>query len=255
MVVGTDQGTPPADQGAFHSAYPPPQLAGHDAVPCKFELVTGKFRILEAFKEVPCLRNCVPQGFYMSFVIPISLYVHARVYTGSRFQTFLKIADLIQNLPRELLQLDAVESALVSPHLLVLHNQVGFLLKRRIYSLSLDGVLRFLSAGDDPFHAEKEMWDWPKVNLPILGMNGLRGRLARLVQAIPSSLQRVGGLFLSVLEEMKARSSLDDSYFVRLVRLFGIFGVVIVLSSVLSNPFGTLATIRHFAHTIDPVCG
>ena len=54
---------------------------------------------------------------------------------------------------------------------------------------------------------------------------------------------------------MKACSSLDDPYFVRLVRLFNILGVVIVLSSVLGNPFGTLATIRYFAHSIDPVCG
>ena len=56
----------------FHVAYPLPQPVAHYAVPCKFELVGGKFRILEAFKEVPRLRNCAPQGFYMSF-IPIAL--------------------------------------------------------------------------------------------------------------------------------------------------------------------------------------
>ena len=92
----------------------------------------------------------------------------------------MKIAGVIENFPSELPQSDTTvvkAVPLVLPYMLVLYDQVRFLLKchPHLFSSSLECVLRLLGVSDDPFHAEKEMWDWPKINLSILGMNSISG--------------------------------------------------------------------------------
>jgi hypothetical protein len=53
---------------------------------------------------------------------------------------------------------------------------------------------------------------------------------------------------------MAARSSLDDYYFLRHVGLFVVVGVVGVLNSVLSKPFGTSAMTGYITQVIDTIC-
>ncbi len=53
---------------------------------------------------------------------------------------------------------------------------------------------------------------------------------------------------------MTARGSLYDDYFLRPVRLFTAVGIVGVLSSVLSKPFGTSVIIGYMPQTVSYMC-
>ena len=103
---------------------------------------------------------------------------------------------------------------------------------------------------DDPFQAEKEMGDWPEVNLLILYVNGIRSCFAQLEQTLPSYCQRIGRIFLNMSEDMAARCSLKDKNFSCVVRLFSVANVNGILGSIFSEPFGTLVTISYIIRAI-----
>jgi hypothetical protein len=98
------------------------------------------------------------------------------------------------------------------------------------------------------------MGDGPEIKFAILDMNVICGCLAKFEQALPSYDQGIVGAFLNVLEEMTPCCSLDDNYFLRLVRFFSVTGSDSVLCRVLDKVFATLVVTRYIASAVSPIC-